>query len=64
MFKGTDLVWMAVFFTFGREHVFPNATWTSEFVSFFKTMFSTVLSLPSGIFWVCIVQFFAWIGKS
>ncbi|KAG5517978.1 hypothetical protein PMAC_000433 [Pneumocystis sp. 'macacae'] len=44
-----------------REHTFKNTTWTSEFISFFKTMFSTVLSLPSGIFWVCIVQFFAWI---
>ncbi|KAG5437299.1 hypothetical protein PCANB_001092 [Pneumocystis canis] len=46
-----------------REHSSMNTTWLREFLNFFKTMFSTIVSLPSEILKICIIQFFAWIGE-
>lgn len=45
-----------------RDNDFENVTWWNELISFFKTMFSTITSLPSEILWICMIQFFAWIG--
>ncbi|KTW31545.1 hypothetical protein T552_00186 [Pneumocystis carinii B80] len=45
-----------------RDSEFEKIPWWKSLFNFFKTIFSTIITLPSEILWICIIQFFAWIG--
>nr|AAG38546.1 putative sucrose carrier Sca1 [Pneumocystis carinii] len=51
------IVCMAVTFFVAKEKRY----FMESLFNFFKTIFSTIITLPSEILWICIIQFFAWI---